>query len=37
MDAIVSVSACPQDLTPCNGFHPSPLVIRVLPGAEDGE
>ena len=30
MDAIVSVSACPQDLNPCNGFHPSPLVIRVI-------
>ena len=34
MDAIVSVSACPQDLNPCNGFHPSPLIVRVtgLPG-----
>jgi uncharacterized protein YcgI (DUF1989 family) len=29
MDAIVSVSACPQDLNPCNGFHPSPLIVRV--------
>src|SRR5207245_10897186 len=27
MDSIVSVSACPQDLNPCNGFHPSPLMI----------
>jgi hypothetical protein len=35
MDAIVSVSACPQDLNPCNGFQPSPLVIRVLPGPGD--
>jgi uncharacterized protein YcgI (DUF1989 family) len=34
MDAIVSVSACPQDLNPCNGFRPSPLMIRIidLPG-----
>jgi len=30
MDSIVSVSACPQDLNPCNGFHPSPLMIRIL-------
>jgi uncharacterized protein YcgI (DUF1989 family) len=30
MDSIVSVSACPQDLNPCNGFHPSPLLIRIL-------
>ena len=30
MDAIVAVSACPQDLNPCNGFNPSPLLIRVL-------
>jgi uncharacterized protein YcgI (DUF1989 family) len=29
MDSIVAVSACPQDLNPCNGFHPSPLMIRV--------
>ena len=30
MDAVVSVSACPQDLNPCNGFHPSPLTVRVI-------
>jgi uncharacterized protein len=30
MDSIVAVSSCPQDLNPCNGFHPSPLMIRVL-------
>jgi uncharacterized protein YcgI (DUF1989 family) len=30
MDSIVSVSACPQDLNPCNGFHPSPLLVRIL-------
>src|SRR6266849_4939932 len=30
LDAIVAVSACPQDLNPCNGFHPSPLLVRVL-------
>jgi uncharacterized protein len=30
MDSIVAVSACPQDLNPCNGFNPSPLRIRVF-------
>jgi uncharacterized protein YcgI (DUF1989 family) len=30
MDSIVSVSACLQDLNPCNRFHPSPLMIRIL-------
>ena len=35
MDSIVSVSACPQDLNPCNGFHPSPLMIRILEPARD--
>jgi uncharacterized protein len=36
MDAIVSVSACPQDLNPCNGFRPSPLIVRVLGQAGTG-
>jgi uncharacterized protein YcgI (DUF1989 family) len=31
MDGIVAaISACPQDLNPCNGFHPSPILARVL-------
>jgi uncharacterized protein YcgI (DUF1989 family) len=31
MDGIVAaVSACPQDLNPCNGFHPSPILARIL-------
>jgi uncharacterized protein YcgI (DUF1989 family) len=30
MDSIVAVSSCPQDLNPCNGFHPSPLMVRLL-------
>jgi uncharacterized protein YcgI (DUF1989 family) len=30
MDAIVGISACPQDLNPCNGFHPTPLLARIL-------
>lgn len=30
MDAVAAVSACPQDLNPCNGFHPSPILVRVL-------
>ncbi len=28
-DAVVGVSACPQDLNPCNGFRPSPIRVRV--------
>lgn len=32
LDAIIGVSACPQDLNPCNGFHPSPIRARVLSG-----
>ena len=30
MDAIAGISACPQDLNPCNGFNPSPVRARVL-------
>jgi uncharacterized protein YcgI (DUF1989 family) len=30
MDSIVGISACPQDLNPCNGFKPSPILARVL-------
>ena len=30
MDSIVGISACPQDLNPCNGFNPSPILARVL-------
>ncbi len=31
MDGIVaSISACPQDLNPCNGFHPSPILARIV-------
>jgi uncharacterized protein YcgI (DUF1989 family) len=35
LDAVVAVSACPQDLNACNGFHPSPLLIRVLDPSAD--
>jgi uncharacterized protein YcgI (DUF1989 family) len=34
MDSIVGISACPQDLNPCNGFHPSPVIARVLNSLE---
>jgi len=31
IDGIVAaISACPQDLNPCNGFHPSPILARIL-------
>jgi uncharacterized protein len=29
MDSIVGISSCPQDLNPCNGFNPSPILARV--------
>ena len=33
MDGIVAaISACPQDLNPCNGFHPSPILARIVAG-----
>lgn len=28
-DVIIGVSACPQDQNPCNGWHPSPILLRV--------
>lgn len=36
MDSIVGVSACPQDLNPCNGFRPSPVRVQILNGAQSG-
>ncbi len=31
MDGVVAaISACPQDLNPCNGFHPSPILARIV-------
>lgn len=31
VDGIVAaISACPQELNPCNGFHPSPILARVV-------
>ena len=32
-DLVVALSACPQDITPCNAFNPTPLVIRVYESA----
>jgi uncharacterized protein YcgI (DUF1989 family) len=28
-DLVVLLSACPQDLTPCNDFNPTPMMLRV--------
>jgi uncharacterized protein YcgI (DUF1989 family) len=28
-DLVVLLSACPQDLTPCNDFDPTPMLLRV--------
>ena len=27
---VAAISACPQDLNACNGFHPSPILARIL-------
>lgn len=35
MDCVAAVSSCPQDLNPCNGYHPSPILIRI--GESTGE
>lgn len=29
MDTVVLLSACPQDLSPCNAFHPSSMLLRL--------
>jgi uncharacterized protein len=29
MDLVVLLSACPQDLTPCNNFNPTSMLLRV--------
>jgi uncharacterized protein YcgI (DUF1989 family) len=29
MDSIIAVSACPESQTPCNGFNPTDMAIRV--------
>ena len=28
-DLVVALAACPQDLTPCNAFDPTPMALRV--------
>jgi len=33
MDLVVLLSACPQDLTPCNNFDPTSMMLRVLPAS----
>jgi uncharacterized protein YcgI (DUF1989 family) len=32
MDAVALLSACPQDLTPCNDFNPTPMKLVVREG-----
>jgi uncharacterized protein YcgI (DUF1989 family) len=27
---VAAISACPQDLNACNGFHPSPILARII-------
>jgi uncharacterized protein YcgI (DUF1989 family) len=28
MDTLLAVAACPQDLSPCNGWEPTPIALR---------
>lgn len=37
MPSIVSGSACPQDLNPCNGFAPSPIGLKVWRARQGSE
>lgn len=30
MESLFALSACPQDLNPCNSFNPTPIRLRVL-------
>mgnify|MGYP002413607140 CR=1 FL=1 len=32
-DLYLALSACPQDLTPCNAFDPTSMAIRIWEGA----
>ncbi len=32
VDAIVGISACPQDQNPCNGFRPTPIQVVIQRG-----
>lgn len=32
-DLVAILSSCPQDLTPCNDFNPTPMLLRVHSGS----
>lgn len=36
-DLVVLLSACPQDLTPCNDFNPTPMLLRVRADGEGAQ
>jgi uncharacterized protein YcgI (DUF1989 family) len=36
-DLVVGLSACPQDLTPCNDFDPTPMALRVWETDDHGD
>lgn len=29
IDSVIAISACPQDLNPCNGYNPTDLLVQV--------
>jgi uncharacterized protein YcgI (DUF1989 family) len=36
MDSILALSACPQDLTPCNGWRITDLLVEISPPKGEG-
>ena len=36
MDSILALSACPQDLTPCNGWKITDLLVEIAPPKAEG-
>lgn len=36
VDSILSLSACPQDLTPCNGWRITDLLVEIAPPEGEG-
>jgi uncharacterized protein YcgI (DUF1989 family) len=36
MDSILALSACPQDLTPCNGWRITDLLVEISPPEGEG-
>jgi uncharacterized protein YcgI (DUF1989 family) len=33
-ECVIAISACPADLSPCNGWNPTPIDVEVFPRGE---